>query len=92
MRAHGAISTCVPVHFAEPHEDPSRNLAELGGFRFPARSLLAGHLSMHTVPFYRRGQVHFEMLGSVFASIAQLLLLLLLQVIGGSLCYAVGPL
>ena len=91
MRAHGAISTCVPVHTAEPHADPSRKPAELGGFRFPAKSPAAGHLSMHTVSFYLRGQGHFEMLGGVFTSIALFLLLPLVLAIGDSLCYAVMP-
>jgi hypothetical protein len=92
LRAHGAILTCVPVHFAEPHEHPSRKPAERGGFRFPAKSLAAGHLSMHTVSSYLRGQGNFEMLGGVFANIARLLLIPLGLVISGNLCYAVGPL
>ena len=88
MRAHGAISTCVPVHSAEPHADPSRKPTELGGFRFPAKSPAAGHLSMHTVSSYLRGQGHFEMPGGVFSNIAQLLLLPLGLAIGDNLCYA----
>ena len=47
---------------------------------------------MHTVLSYLRGQGHFEMPGGVFANIAQLLLLPLVLVISGSLCYAIGPL
>ena len=61
LRAHGAISTGVLVHFAEPHEDPSRKPAERGEFRFPAKSLAAGHFSMHTVSSYLRGRGNFEM-------------------------------
>ena len=90
--AHGDISTCVPVHSAEPHEDPSRKPAELGGFRFLVRSSAAGRFSMRTVSSYLRGQGHFEMPGGVFANIAQFLLLPLMLAIGGNLCYAVGPL
>ena len=91
MRARGVISTCVPVHSAEPRVDPSRILAERGGFRFPVRSSAAGRFSMHTVSSYLRGQVHYEMPGGVFANITQLLLLPLGLAIGGKLCYAVGP-
>ena len=80
---HGAISTCVPVHFTEPRKDPSRKPAERGGFRVPAKSLTTGHFSMHTVSSCLRGQGHFEMLGGVSANIVRLLLLPLVLVISG---------
>jgi hypothetical protein len=77
------------MHYDETRTDLSRKPAELGGFRFPAKSTAAGRFSMHTVSSYLRGQGHFKMPGGVFANIARLLLPPLGLAIGGTLCYAV---
>ena len=59
LRAHEAISTGVPLYFAERHEDPSRKRAELGGFRSLAGSPAVGHFLLHTVLSDRRVLDHF---------------------------------
>ena len=63
----------------------------LEGFRIPVESPAAGRSLMHTVSFFLRDPVHFEMPGGVTANNVRLLPLPLGLVICGTLCYACVP-